>query len=350
MRKSGIILLLILLIFSFYSFKKESLRDIYTRPAAQWPKPLIDKSVQWAELSTLPQSPMDHLKDSLKNKIELGKVLFFDTRLSSSNNISCASCHLPELNWTDGKEKSTGHGGDLTKRNAPTIANSWVYHKLFWDGRANSLQDQAFSPIVSESEMNSEMPELMMKLRAIKGYRELFRKAYGDEKINPDRMTEAIAVFEQTITSTKSRFDKFLEGDRMALTNKELKGLHLFRTKAGCMNCHSGPFFTDNQFHNIGFSGTDEGYYKVTHRDEDMGKFKTPSLRDVLHTGPWMHDGSQRNLHTLIDVLCATKGEGHVSSLLKPVKLKNTEKRALISFLKAISSPTEKFQRPDLPQ
>jgi len=326
------------------------LREIYSRPSSRWPKPNVAEGVQWTELSMLPQSPIEHLKDSLKDKIELGKALFFDARLSSSDKISCASCHLPEKNWTDGKENSTGHEGALTKRNAPTIANSWVYHKLFWDGRASSLQDQAFSPIVSESEMNSEMPDLMIKLRKIKGYREMFKKVYGDERINPDRLTDAIAVFEQTVTSAKSRFDRFLEGDKTALSDQELKGLHLFRTKAGCMNCHSGPLFTDNQFHNIGFSGTDEGYYKVTHREEDMGKFKTPSLRDVMHTGPWMHDGKHTNMKAIINQLIKTKSEGAISSLLKPINLKNREKQALIAFLNAISTPFENFEKPILPQ
>ena len=262
---------------------------------------MVDEGVQWTELGILPESPLAKNYDSLQHIIELGKILFFDIRLSSSGKISCATCHQPELNWTDGKEKSIGHEGAVTKRNSPTIQNSWFYNRLFWDGRARDLQDQAFAPINSETEMHSEMHEVMRKLSKITSYHDLFEKAFGDEDIDPFKMTEAIATFEKTIVSRKSKFDEFLAGNKKALSNSQLRGLHLFRTKAKCMNCHNGPLFSDNQFHNIGFSGTDEGYYKVSHKDEDIGKFKTPSLRDVMKTGPWMHDGTQKDMPSILD-------------------------------------------------
>ena len=296
-----------LLLVSFITQESDSqtnrLRKIYSQHPSQWPAPAVDENVKWKELGLIPPSPIENQKDSLKNIIALGKTLFFDPRLSSSGKISCATCHDPALHWTDKKEKSIGHEGATTQRNAPSILNSWVYHKLFWDGRARDLQDQAFGPIESESEMNSEMPDVIRTLRRIKGYQELFEKAFGKNEINPDRMTEAIAVFENTIVSNKSRFDHFLEGNKKALSISELRGLHLFRTKAKCMNCHHGALMTDNQFHNIGTAGTDVGLYKVTHADADSGKFKTPSLRDVMYTAPWLHDGSLKHIEAVIDKL-----------------------------------------------
>jgi cytochrome c peroxidase len=354
MRKLYILLTLFTVIAGLASFttaidEATSLRKIYSGPTSHWPKPWTDDGVKWSELGQLPESPVVVYKDSLQHKIELGKTLFFDTRLSASGKISCATCHQPELNWTDGKEKSTGHEGAVTKRNSPTIQNSWFYNRLFWDGRARDLQDQAFAPIVSESEMGSDMPDVMRKLRRINGYKDLFKKAFGDEQVDPDRMTEAIAVFEKTIVSSRSRFDEFLAGNKKALTNSEIRGLHIFRTKAKCMNCHSGPLFTDNSFHNIGFSGNDDGYYKVSHKEEDIGKFKTPSLRDVMKTGPWMHDGKEKDMAAIIEKFNTANAATGTSKLLKPLHLTEREKTDLLAFLAAISARPADFLKPVLP-
>lgn len=346
----AIITLVVIVLFSV-SFTNENLRNIYSRPSSTWPKAFVDARVAFKELGVLPASPIITQMDSLKDVIELGKALFFDTRLSGSGKISCATCHQPELNWTDGKPKSVGHEGVTTQRNSPTIQNTWFYKKLFWDGRARDLPDQAFAPIRSESEMNSEMPDVMRKLRSIKGYQQLFQKAFGDDDINPFRMTEAIATFEKTISSRKSRFDEFLEGNKKILNNSEIRGLHLFRTKARCINCHNGPMFTDNSFHNSGFSGTDAGYYKVTHNDKDMGKFKTPSLRDVARTGPWMHDGQFKELKQIISRYSIAKfPPGQTDTLLRSLGLSSKEQKDLLAFLKAISSSPLEFIKPILPE
>lgn len=350
MKKLLVILPLSGLVVFSLSFSKKYLRDIYSGPVSDWPVPFVDEGVNWKELGLLPESPVTKQRDSLKHIIELGKTLFFDTRLSGSGKISCATCHQPELNWADGKEKSIGHDGAINKRNSPTIQNSWFYKRLFWDGRSSDLQDQAFAPINSETEMHSEMPDVMRKLRKVNGYKELFKKAFGDEQIDPDRLTEAIAVFEKTIVSRKSRFDAFLEGNRKALTNSELRGMHLFRTKAKCMNCHSGPLFTDNRFHNSGFSGNDDGYYKVTHKDEDIGKFKTPSLRDVMKTGPWMHDGLQKDMSAIIEKFNNSDLPAGKDKLIQPLGLTKREKKDLLAFLHAISAEPLEFQKPDLPE
>ena len=206
----------------------------------------------------------------------------------------------------------------------------------------------------SESEMNSEMHDVVRKLRRTNGYTEWFKKAFGSEHINPHLMTEAIAVFEKSISSGESRFDRFIKGDHRALNKSELRGLHLFRTKAGCFNCHNGPLFTDNQFHRLGavinnpYDTKDVGLYKVTHLDADTGKFRTPSLRDVMRTGPWFHDGSENNMDSLIFRF-------HLNSpgpngVFRPLNLSRKEQKDLRAFLEALSAPPVPFYRPALPQ
>jgi cytochrome c peroxidase len=355
MQKLFVLIILSILVASSVAFTNntsdsdaDKLRKIYSQSPDKWPAPFIDEGVDWKELGILPASPLENKKDSLRHLIELGKILFFDTRLSGSEKISCATCHQPELSWTDGKEKSLGHEGTINKRNSPTIQNTWFYNKLFWDGRSSSLEDQSFAPINSESEMHGDMRELSRKLKNIKGYLSLFDSAFGDPSINPQRISKAIAVFERTVVSRKSKLDEFLAGKKKVLNNEELKGLHLFRTKARCMNCHNGPLFSDNQFHNNGFAGKDVGLYFVTHKDEDMGKFKTPSLRDIQKTGPWMHDGSFNNLAEIVEKY--NHGTPGSDQLVKPLSLNKDEINALLSFLNAISSPPMEFKKPILPQ
>jgi cytochrome c peroxidase len=335
----------IILLVSFTKQEKEkSLRDIYSRPPAQWPKPNVDSSVQWTELGVLPPSPFANV-DSLKQLQSLGAILFFDPRLSGSGKISCASCHDPALSWTDGRKVSSGHEGASTHRNSPTIQNVWFYEKLFWDGRSASLEDQAFSPINSETEMHGDMPGLSRRLKKFAGYAPLFESAFGDPGIDPDRITQALAAFQRTITSSESRFDKFLKGDKYALSNQELRGLHIFRTEANCMNCHNSPMFSDNRFHNNGFANGDVGRFFVTHREEDKGKMKTPSLRDVIHTGPWMHDGAMGDLGTIISIY----GKGRPQALLGGFSTSKTQLPDLLAFLQSISAPPKPFNRPQLP-
>ena len=336
------------LLVSFSHHSRDSLRDIYSRPASQWPQPHITAGVEWTELGILPPSPVADV-DSLAALQQLGAVLFFDGRLSGSGKISCATCHSPELSWTDGREKSQGQEGALTKRNSPTIQNVWFYQKLFWDGRSGSLEDQAFSPINAESEMHGDMPGLPRRLRKIAGYAPLFKAAFGDSDIDPDRITIALAAFQRTITSGESAFDRFLKGERKAMSKPALRGLHLFRTKARCINCHHGSLFTDNLFHNNGLSGTDIGHFFVTHKEADKGKFKTPSLRDVARTGPWMHDGSVSDLRRVILHYNQVSG-APADSLLQPAGLNDREVDDLLAFLRAISAPPKPFSQPQLPE
>lgn len=347
------LLLSIVLLLSFaashHDNSRVDLRKVYSRPYDQWPAPFVDKEIDWKELGILPATPLLVSSDSLRPVVELGKILFFEPRISGSGKISCASCHQPELSWTDKRERSLGHGDQVNKRNSPSLQNVWFYKKLFWDGRSADLEDQAFAPINSESEMHGDMRSLPFKLKSIPGYPSLFAAAFGDSLINADRVATALAMFERTISSRKSRFDEFLQGDKNALNKTELRGLHLFRTKARCMNCHHGPLFSDNSFHNNGFAGKDKGLYQVTHRDEDLGKLKTPSLRDVMRTGPWMHDGAEKEMPQIIEKYNKGVANPRTDKLIKPLRLNTREKADLLAFLEAISSAPLEFKRPRLP-
>lgn len=327
----------------------DRLRRIYSGPVHKWPAPLVNESVKWQELGLLPRSPLAGAEDSLRQMIELGKILFFDPRLSGSGTISCATCHQPDKAWADGLAKSIGHEGQINKRNAPGLHNVWYYQRLFWDGRSRDLEDQAFAPINSESEMHGDMRTLPAKLRRIKGYPDLFENAYGTPGIDPDRIAGAIAQFQRTIISAPSAFDRFLSGEKKAMTDQALRGMHIFRTKAGCMNCHNGPVFSDNQFHHNGLSGEDAGRYFVTQDEADRGKLKTPSLRDVTQTGPWLHDGSVDRLPVILDHYSRPVNVKGMDTLIKPVHLSKKEKAELLAFLESISAPALPFVHPRLP-
>ncbi len=341
---------------SAYLSYEDSLRNIYFGASQNWPAPNVDEDVSWEELGKLPESPIYHRGDSLARIINLGKILFFDTRLSSSNKISCATCHLPEKHWADGRVKSIGHNDFENKRNSPSILNVWFYNKLFWDGRSHSLADQAFSPINSESEMASEMPDLMRKLRRIKGYTVLFENAFKGEGINPETVTMALEVFQKTIVSKKAAFDYFLEGDKKALSDAALRGLHIYRTKANCMNCHNGNLFSDNKFHNNGASflienSTDEGRYEFTKVEADRYKFKTPILRDVVFTAPYFHNGSAANLDTLLQHYNLGMPQANFKDAkIKPLQLSTAEINDIISFLQSISAASDSFFIPAIPK
>ena len=335
----------------------DSLRKIYLQPSKYWPKPNVDKEVKFEELAILQSSPIDLSNDSIKRVVELGKLLFFDPRLSGSNQISCATCHNPELNWADGKAVSTGHEQLPNIRNAPSLENVWVYNSFFWDGRAKSLVEQAEGPISAHNEMNQDLKSLAKKLNKIRGYKPYFTAAFGSSKITNQRIFESLATFQQTIVSGESSFDNFLKGDINALTDQQLTGLHLFRTKARCMNCHHGAYFTDKDFHNIGLTeyGTkneDLGLYNVTKKHDDVGKFKTPGLRNVMQTGPWFHQGSVKSMDSLMVlynmgmpehvVLASQKDDPLVpknDKLVRGIMLTIRERKALIAFLEALSSP-----------
>lgn len=379
MKKVLLYLTFVISFLFFVSFKESNwvakgnsfsdvLRELYSKPTSEWPKPTIDKGIAFQELSVLPSSPINLNDDSVRKIVELGKTLFFDPRLSGSNKISCSTCHSPNLNWTDGLKVSVGHKKAENTRNSPSIENVWFYKKLFWDGRANSLEEQAQFPLTSEIEMHQDMKVLPKKLYKIKGYQKLFTNTFGSDKITSELIFKSLAVFQKTVLSTKTPFDLFLEGDKNILTNQQLEGLHLFRTKARCMNCHYGPLFTDNEFHNLGLANygkvnQDLGLYLATKNPKDSGKFKTPGLRNVMQTGPWFHDGSVKsmdslmtlyNMGMLVPSYTLAQLEDPLlpknDKLLRGIMLSKREISALVSFLDALSSKPMDIQIPKLPK
>jgi len=348
----------------------DSLRRVYSRSSDRWPRPTLDEGVEHHELDVLVRPPLEQDSDSVKALVQLGKTLFFDPRLSGSNQISCGSCHTPELSWTDGRTLSIGHAHRRTKRNAPTLDNVWYMLEYFWDGRAKTLEEQALGPITSPDEMHQDFKALPKKIAKIKGYRPLFRAVYGDHKVTGDRITSALATFQKTISSNMTDFDFFLSGSANAMTDQQVLGLHLFRTKARCLNCHNGPFFTDNKFHNINTAfykdkrREDLGLYDISGKTEDIGKFRTPSLRNIEKTAPYFHNGVTFSLDALMaqynsgmTMLGAVHYEPSpddpmrpvVTPLIQPLNLTTEEIRAVVAFMKSLTSFSN-VSIPELPK
>lgn len=340
--------------------------DLYKQPLAKWPQPIIDSGIDWREFDVLPRVDSSYFSLMAQPKIELGRLLFFDPILSGSNQISCSTCHNPETSWADHLRVSVGHDHQEGARNTPSLLNVYAREKLFWDGRVSSLEEQALGPIEAHHEMNMDLRKLIPKLKAIPAYNKLFIRAFGDEYYSMPQVLEALAAFQRTLQSRRSRFDNFMEGNYNALSQQEIHGMHLFRTKARCMNCHHGPFLTDEDFHNIGLTYynrkyEDLGRYEATKDPADVGKFRTPSLRDVMNTGPWMHNGlfgdmtgllnlynSGMQMNTATEVQKADDPLHPVTDpLMQPLGLDRTEIAAIESFLHAITASQYKMRRPE---
>jgi cytochrome c peroxidase len=345
----------------------ERLRAIYSQPPAHWPEPEVDAGVDFRELAPLPPPP--ERADNLLTpaKIALGKKLFFDPRLSRNGEISCASCHDPARGWTDGRDQSIGHAGREGSRNAMALFNVGHFRRLFWDGRAPGLEAQALKPVTNPVEMNSTRRALEETLNGIPGYRRQVQAVFGADRVRAEHAAKALAAFQRTLVSRPSAVDRFLQGERGALDGQELRGLHLFRTRARCMNCHHGPLLTDREFHNLGLTYygrryEDLGRYRVTKDPEDVGRFMTPSLRNVMRTGPWMHNGLFPDMMGILRMYnhggADPEPEGsersdplfpEPSPLLQPLNLNERELAALKAFLEALSSPSAGVDRPELP-
>ena len=368
-----IFILSIYFLFIQYQQKKENtdygeIVMRYKQSVKNWPKPTIDSHVKWQELEGI-EWVSDYYDIQDQPEVILGKILFFDPKLSSSNQISCSSCHNPELGWTDHLEVSVGNDHLLGKRNTQSLFNIVDRKTYFWDGRAKTLEQQLLGPLSAHHEMNINPTKIPNKLKKFNQYKKLFKDAYGDDNITFNRIAKALVSFQKTIKSQQSKFDKFILGDYTALNDKEIYGLHIFRTKARCMNCHFGKNFTDESFHNIGLTYyqreyEDLGLYHVTKRTEDVGKFKTPSLRDLLYTRPWMHNGLMDDLEGIISlynsgmqVVNPTEEEKRkdpmypvTDSLMKPLNLNLNELEALVAFLESLSGSYYKMPRPEIPR
>lgn len=331
------------------------LRRVYALPIGEWPAPVVDEDAVWQELAPLPDMPpIPPDNPQTPQKIALGRALFEDPRLSRSGQIACASCHDRQLGWGDGRSVSFGHDRRAGKRNAMNISMAAYSAPLFWDGRAATLEEQALHPIQDSSEMAFTPGELERRLNREAGYRLQFLQVFGEKKITMHRVAQALASYQRSLTPRFNRFDRFLEGRRDVLTDAQLWGLHLFRTQARCMNCHSGPALTDNRFHNLGLhfygrSKEDLGRYRITGDVADSGKFRTPTLRGVGKTGPYMHNGGFMELRGVVNMYNVgmprpqpEPGEDgdpsfpRVDPLLKPLDLHKTELEAITEFLETL--------------
>lgn len=343
-----------------------ALRAQYAGPPASWPRPTIDPGVAFVEFARVERPPAS-TDAAAKARVELGHRLFFDARLSGTGQMACASCHDAELGWADGRATSFGHGFQKLGRNAPAVLNAAALPHLFWDGRAASLEDQALAVFENPNEMHASAQHVAQTVAADPGYRAEFAKAFGDEQVGIERVLAAIAAFERTIVSDgSSPFDQFLAGKHEALNDAALRGLHLFRTKARCANCHHGPLLTDGRFHNLGLTYygrklQDLGRYEVTKDPADVGRFKTPSLRNVERTAPYMHNGLF-DLDGVINMYSAGMADPQPkgaqvedplfpkrSPLLQKLALTPEEKADLKAFLSALTERKRRVGPPDLP-
>ena len=321
--------------------------------SGQTPAPTPAQFQHWR----LPAPP--HPADNQPNpdRIDLGKILFFDTRLSGNGSLSCVSCHMPQLGWSDGKKVSIGMNGKPMARNSPSLINH-VYNTgpTMWAGQKKSLEDQVGGPMTNSDIMASDIPGFLKTLNENPVYKAKFDKAYPGEAIDMVTVAKALANFERTIVSRDTRFDQWLEG-KNTLTAQQLRGLALFtdEKKGNCAVCHTAPTFTDNGFHNIGLNSPDVGRHKVKPLPALLGAFKTPQLRDAEYKAPYMHDGS---LKTLMDVVehynkggqkDGGGGVGTLSANVKPLNLSEQEKKDLVAFLEALSGPRQSMTPPALP-
>ena len=301
----------------------------------------------------LPPVPIPIDNPPTAETISLGRRLYFDPSLSVDGTVACASCHSPEFGFSDGKPVSEGVDGQKGGRNAPTVWNSAYYTTQFWDGRAPNLEKQAEGPVQNPIEMAHTLAAVEKKLMADASYREAFQEAFGPGPITYDRVARSIASFERTVISGNSPLDRyFYGGDENALNQEARRGLEIFRNpdQGNCTACHPMGLFTDNQFHNIGVGVNDEGELtdlgrsEVTERDGDRGAFKTPSLRNVALSAPYMHDGSLQTLREVVDFYVGGgNSNAHLDPQLKvltptsPTGNVNWSRDDLVAFLEALS-------------
>ncbi len=326
-------------------------------------------------------APLPPLEPPKKEQVELGKSLFFDPRLSGDGGVSCDSCHDPATGWGDGKALSTGYPGSEYFRNAQTLLNVAHYKRNYWDGRmaGPDLPTLVRDHLTEAHFMQVDGRLFVERLRQVPEYEEMFQKAFGGEPTF-GRTLNALAAFLKTIVSRNAPIDRYLKGDSAALAADAREGLALFQGKAGCAQCHGGALLADQMFHALGvpthrdifanplrhitfrrFFRTlgapnaenyreDPGLFGVTKDQADWGKFRTPSLREVSRTAPYMHNGSLATLEDVVAFYDRGGGQhGNKSPLLRPLNLTESEKQALVEFLKSLSGDPVVIERPELP-
>jgi cytochrome c peroxidase len=342
-----------------------------------------------AKLEPLPPVPEPPDNRITKEKSELGKLLFFDPKLTGDASLSCADCHNPKQGWGFSAPISRGYPGAVHWRNSQTVVNSGFLGKLFWQGNAKSLEQQAPTANKGAVAGNGEDDVMEARLRQTPEYIKRFKAVFGTPMPNMKDAWRAIATFERdTLTQKNSPLDRYLKGDKKALSAQAVRGMRLFTGKAGCVRCHNGPTLSDEKYYNIGLPRPlefveeginqitfrwenyakgvheklyrewkdDAGVYYTTKRKKDAGKFRTAPLRYIKYTAPYMHAGQFFTLEEVIDFYNEgggdnefTKRYGNKTKLLKPLKLSDKEKEALVAFLEEISGDEIKMTTPKVP-
>ena len=283
-------------------------------------------------------------------KTALGKMLFFDTRLSRDRNLSCASCHNPSFGWEVPFAKAIGAGGKPLGRHAPTTINQAWSQNLFWDGRAPTLEAQARGPIEAAVEMDLPLGTALTRLQEVEGYKQAFSRAFPSDGLTEANILKAIATYERTLVTGITPFDRWVRGDAKAISDSALRGFTLFNGKAACASCHAGWNFTDDKFHDVGLPSEDKGRSVVSKKPEDDFAMKTPGLREIVARAPYMHDGSLLTLEAVMaHYIAGGTARPTRSPLMKPVALNGTEVEDLVAFLRTLSSPQSVVAMPNLP-
>jgi cytochrome c peroxidase len=304
-----------------------------------------DAAAPWRALFRRPPGPPPAPPDnpSTPERVALGARLFADPRLSGNGQRACASCHRPELAFTDGRQRAQGLSGAPLRRNTPTLWNLAWSTRYFWDGRAPSLEAQVRMPIEAADEMGGDWPAILARLEADVGLAQQFRAAFGDEPpISQETVAKALAAYVRSLVSPATRFDAWIAGDAAALSAAEARGFRLFTGKAQCVLCHVGWRFADDRFHDVGLPSRDPGRGAVPGGTPGLRAFKTPSLRELTRTAPYMHDGS---LPSLARVVAHYAGgfvarPGLAPNVNRALRLSPQERADLVAFIKTLSSET----------
>ncbi len=341
-----------------------------------------------APLAPLPAVPQPLDNPITKEKTALGKLLFFDPKLTGDASLSCGDCHDPKQGWSFAEPISRGYPGAVHWRSSQTVVNSGHLAKLFWQGNSPSLEKQAPTANKGAVAGNGEDDVMEARLRQTPYYIKAFKEVYGTDLPNLGDAWRAVATFERSLNQTDTPLDKYLQGDKKALSANALKGKELFEGKANCIECHNGAMLTDEKYYNLGLTRPvefvenglnqitfrwenyakgvheksyrewkdDAGIYYTTKRKKDAGKFRTPPLRYIAFTAPYMHAGQFYTLEEVIDFYNEgggdnefTKRYGNKTKILKPLNLSDEEKEALVAFLEELSGEEIKMSIPKIP-
>lgn len=319
-----------------------------------------EKPAPWPEIRGYEAMKIPADNPMARAKVELGKQLYYDPRLSGDGSRSCYSCHLVEHGLTDGKATALGAYSVALPRSSPTLWNIGYHSEFYWDGRSKSLEAQAKAAWsganmgASGKDRRPSMEDICAKLNKIPGYKKQFQAVFGQDATS-DNVVKAIAAFERTIVANQSAWIRFREGDTSALSPAARRGWEIFSGKASCTNCHDGLLLTDQQYHNVGIGSKDKepdpGRFRVTQQERDTGAFKTPTLLDISKSAPYFHSGSVATLEEAVDLMLGGGIENpHVDRAnLQPRKLTKRERADLLAFLRSLTV-TYPIRKPALPQ